>query len=88
MSHPKHHFWLMSNDAVECVVIMQRLRAKSVPVLSEWIPNEWLDAATELGASSEDNEGWFRATPEEIAFDVWERLKPEDTYLLTDENGY
>ena len=88
MSHPKHHNWLFSIDAVECVRIMQRLRAKSVPALSEWIPSEWLDAAIELGASSEDNEGWFRSTPEEIAFDVWQQLKPEDTYLLTDEKGY
>jgi hypothetical protein len=88
MSHPKHHNWLFSIDAVECVEIMKRLRAKSVPALSEWIPNEWLDAAIEIGACSEDNEGWFRSSPEEIAFEVWQRLKPDDTYLLTDEKGY
>jgi hypothetical protein len=47
----------------------------------DWIPDEWLDAAIEIAMSSRDQEGWFRYTPEQIAEEVWARMKPVDTYL-------
>ena len=81
MSHPKHHTWLFSADAFDCVVALRQLRVRSIPPMYDWIPDEWLDAAIEIAMSSRDNEGWFRYTPEQIAEEVWERMKPVDTYL-------
>jgi len=51
----------------------------------EWIPDEWLDAAIEIGMDSRDEQGWFRYSPEQIAWEVWERMKPIDTYLPGEE---
>ena len=51
----------------------------------EWIPDERLDAAIEIGMDSRDEQGWFRYSPEQIAWEVWERMKPVDTYLPGEE---
>ena len=85
MTHPRHHTWLFSTDAFECVVALRQLRIRSIPPMYEWIPNDWLDAAIEIAMSSRDEQGWFRHTPEEVALEVWERMKPEDTYLPGEE---
>lgn len=81
MSHPKHHAWLFSADAFDCVVALRQLRVRSIPPMYEWIPDEWLDAAIEIAMSYRDNEGWYRNTPEQVAEEAWERMKPVDTYL-------
>lgn len=81
MKHPKHHAWLFSSDAFECVVELRSLRIRSVPPMYEWIPDDWLDAAIEIAMESRDQQGWFHYTPAQIAMEVWERMKPAETFL-------
>ena len=85
MSHPRHHAWLFSSDAFDTVVALRQLRVRSVPPMFEWIPDDWLDLAIDIAMESRDEQGWFRYSPEQIAAEVWERMKPEDTYLPGEE---
>jgi hypothetical protein len=85
MFHPKYHVWLFSTDAFECAVTLRHLRAHSVPPMPEWIPDEWLDAAIEVAMTTRDDQGWFRYTGEQVAEEVWARMKPIDTYLQGEE---
>jgi len=85
MPHPRRHAWLFSLDAIECVEILGELRVRSVPSLDRWIPDDWLDLAIEIALTSQDSKRNFRYPPEEIAQQVWEYLKPKNTYLSTEE---
>jgi hypothetical protein len=85
MSHPRHHAWLFSQDAIECVQILGELRVLSVPPMGRWIPNEWLDTAIDIAMGSQTAKGHFRYSPEEIAQQVWETLKPLNTHLFREE---
>jgi hypothetical protein len=85
MSHPRYHAWLFSQDAIECARVLGELRVLSVPPMGRWIPSEWLDTAIDIAMDSQDAEGYFRYSPEEVAQQVWEILKPTNTHLFREE---
>jgi hypothetical protein len=53
--------------------------------MGRWIPNEWLDTAIDIAMGSQTAKGHFRYSPEEIAQQVWEILKPTNTHLFREE---
>lgn len=86
MSHPQHHAWLFSLDAFDTVVALRQLRIRSVPPMMEWIPDDWLDLAIEIAMDYRDEQGLFKNSPEQIAAEVWERMKPDGTFLPEGED--
>jgi hypothetical protein len=82
MSHPKHHAWLFSSHAFETASELRAFRVHSKPPLDPYIPDQWLDMAIEIAMQHRDeNQGFFYIEPSELAFQVWEVMRPDGCEL-------